>query len=268
MSSQEKLVMLTSYLKSLGSVAIAFSGGVDSTFLLKVAKEALGDRVLAITAYAGFIPPKELIEATEFCKEIGVEHLVCDFSKQEIPGFRENPPDRCYLCKTFIFTKVKELAASKGIEYVAEGSNMDDLGDYRPGLKALAELDVKSPLREAQLYKNEIRELSKEYGLATWSKPSLACLASRFPYGQEITAAGLKMVGEAEAYLFSLGFKQLRVRIHGKMARLEMLPSDIIKVVEQRENIDRKLKTLGFSYVALDLQGYRTGSMNETLNKK
>lgn len=264
---QEKLNNLKSYLKSLGSVAIAFSSGVDSTFLLKVAHDVLGDNAIAITVRAHSFPKREMNESSEFCKREGIQQFFCDVNEMDIPGFAENPRNRCYLCKNEIFTKIIDTARQNGIVHVCEGSNMDDLGDYRPGLQAVAELGIKSPLRECQLYKNEIRTLSKEMNLSTWQKPSFACLASRFVYGEKITSEKLDMVDKAEQFLLDLGLMQERVRIHGTLARIEVLPEEFDIVLEHRQDIASELKKIGFSYVALDLQGYRTGSMNETIKK-
>ena len=252
-SVQEKYKNLQEYLKSLGSVAVAFSSGVDSTFLLAAAKETLGaDHVIAVTASSCSFPKRELEEAEQFCKE---------------QGFRQNPKNRCYLCKHELFEKILEIANEYQINAVAEGSNMDDNGDYRPGLVAVAELGIKSPLREALLNKKEIRTLSKEMGLPTWDKQSFACLSSRFVYGEKISEEKLGMVDKAEQLLLDLGFHQVRVRIHGDIARIEVLPDEIERLVsgENREKIYSYLKQLGFSYVTLDLGGYRMGSMNETL---
>jgi uncharacterized protein len=265
---QEKYNHLCNYLKELGSVAVAFSSGVDSTFLLKTAHDVLGDKVLAVTAKSCSFPARELKEATEFCEKEGIRHLVVESEELEIEGFRHNPKNRCYLCKHELFEKIGEIAAKNDIQYVAEGSNMDDNGDYRPGLLAVAELGVKSPLREAQLYKQEIRELSKALSLPTWEKQSFACLSSRFVYGETISEEKLGMVDKAEQLLLDMGFHQLRVRIHGTMARIEVLPEEFEQLLANRITIVAALKSYGFTYVTMDLQGYRTGSMNETLDIK
>lgn len=268
---QNKYQKLKEYFAELGSLAVAFSGGVDSTFLLKAAHDTLGDRAIAITARSESFPERELKEAVEFCKKEGIRHFIVDSEELDIEGFSHNPTNRCYLCKHELFEKILKLAEENGIRYVAEGSNMDDNGDYRPGLTAVAELGVKSPLRHAELYKQEIRELSRELGLPTWEKQSFACLSSRFVYGEEITREKLKMVDQAEQLLLDMGFHQVRVRIHGdNMARIELLPEQfpLLMKEENRQAINIGFRTYGFKYVTMDLQGYRTGSMNEVLGLK
>ena len=266
-SAREKLEALKTCLKELGSIAVAYSSGVDSTFLLRVARDVLGDRVLAITACSGTFPRREQREAMDYCAREGIRHVLCPVDELSIEGFAENPKNRCYLCKRSLFGEMRRLAREHGFRHLAEGSNMDDNGDYRPGLQAIAELGILSPLREAELYKSEIRQLSRELGLPTWDKPSYACLASRFVYGETITREKLRMVDRGEQLLLDLGFHQMRVRIHGNMARIEVLPEDFPRLMEEetRNLVVRELKSCGFAYVTMDLQGYRTGSMNETL---
>ncbi|HEY9061617.1 MAG TPA: ATP-dependent sacrificial sulfur transferase LarE [Pseudobacteroides sp.] len=263
-----KLDLLKNKLKNMESIIIAFSGGVDSTFLLKVAFEVLGNNVLAVTARSSTYPEREFNEAMEFVNSSGIRHKVIVSEELDVEGFSDNPTNRCYLCKYELMSKIKVIAGENNIKYVAEGSNYDDLSDYRPGSIAVSEHGVVSPLREAMLTKEEIRVLSKEMGLKTWNKPSFACLSSRFPYGEKITEEGLKKVDLAEQFLIDLGFWQVRVRYHGDIARIEVYEEEIEKIIkkEVRDKIYNRFKEIGFKYTALDLKGYRTGSMNEGLN--
>ena len=266
-----KYQVLKDYLKSFGSLLVAYSSGVDSTFLLDTAAEALGkENVIAVTAMSCFFPKRENDEAVAFCRERGIRQIIVEIDELSIDGISQNPPDRCYICKKELFSTFVRIAAENGLAAVAEGSNMDDTGDYRPGLRAVAELGILSPLRHAELYKEEIRTLSHMRDLPTYDKPSFACLASRFVYGETITEEKLSMVDKAEQLLLDMGLRQVRVRIHGSIARIEALPADMAFLIEPENaaKIAGYLKSLGFSYVTLDLVGYRTGSMNETLPLK
>lgn len=267
---EEKLELLKENMKRMGRLAVAFSGGVDSTFLLKVAHDVLGASVLAVTARSVTFPDREFREAADFVRELGIKHHVLVFDELEVPGFSDNPPDRCYLCKKELFSKIKAFAREQGIDHIADGSNLDDLDDYRPGMKALKELGVISPLKEAGLRKEEIRILSKEMGLPTWNKPGFACLSSRFPYGEKITEEKLDMVNQGEEFLISLGFDLVRVRCHGKIARIEVAVEARSKFFDTAlmDRIYLRFKEIGFTYVCLDLKGYRTGSMNETIPQR
>lgn len=247
---------------------MAFSGGVDSTFLLKIALEALGpDKVLAVIALSETYPASEKQEAQKLGEKLGATIQMIETEELKDERFSSNPKDRCYYCKTELFSRLKRIAGEKGLAWVIDGSNADDLKDFRPGSKAKAELGVKSPLQEAGLTKQEIRDLSRSLGLSTWDKPSYACLASRIPYGTRIEPETLTRLDEAENFLRTLGFKQLRVRHHGNLARIELEEKDIPKVLGNglMDKINKKFETLGYIYVTIDLKGYRTGSLNEAL---
>jgi uncharacterized protein len=265
---QEKDRKLGEILREMGRVMIAFSGGVDSTFVLKRAKQELGDQVLAITAASETFPTREFDAAVQLAADIGVQIYKTEVKEFENASFVANNPDRCYHCKTGLYTHLQAVAADLDYPYLLDGSNVDDLGDYRPGLQAKNEQGVRSVLQEAGFKKDEIRQLSKELGLPTWNKPSFACLSSRIPYGTMIEKYKIDQLDEGEYFLSTLGFYQIRVRHHDKIARIEVMPDEIHKVLEHREQIYAKFIALGFSYVTLDLQGYRTGSMNEVLSSE
>ncbi|WP_366924350.1 ATP-dependent sacrificial sulfur transferase LarE [Metallumcola ferriviriculae] len=262
----QKQSHLTQIIKNMESVLVAFSGGVDSTLLLKVAVIALGkDNVWAVTARSSTYPVEEQEASRQIADSIGARQLFVDSEELDIDGFSSNPVNRCYYCKKELFTKLITVAHKHGMQHVLDGANFDDLGDHRPGMLAAEELGVRSPLKEAELTKMEIRELSQRLELPTWNKPAFACLSSRFPYGTEITKEKLQQVGQAESYLRKLNLGQFRVRHHGETARIEIDKSAFSTVMARTGEIVDKLKQCGFTYVTLDLEGYRTGSMNETI---
>ena len=270
MTIDEKYEDLKRILKDMGGVLVAHSGGVDSTLLAKVAYDALGTRALAVTVRSQLHAEFEEKEARSLARDIGIPHEVVEVDALSVAGLVENPPERCYICKNGIFGKLLEIARARELPFVAEGSNASDTGDFRPGMKAVRELGVRSPLLEAGLTKEEIRELSRRLGLASWDKPSYACLASRIPYGERITREKLRAIEQAEDILRWAGYRVFRVRHHGKVARIEMAPEEMkaFLVNPKLDMLIRKIKALGFSYVALDLEGYRTGSLNEPLARK
>ena len=267
----EKYRSLCDNLRAFGKLAAAFSGGVDSTLLLRAAADALGaENVLAVNAVAVNFPAWESDEAAGYCRALGVRRVTVQFHPLEVPGFRDNPPERCYLCKRALFAALIRAAGEQGFQTLAEGSNLDDLSDFRPGLTAIAELGVRSPLRDAGLSKQDVRDLSHALGLPTWRKPSNACLATRFPYGEQITEEKLRTVDRAEEFLRARGFSQVRVRVHGSVARIEVPPQEIEKFLDEgvRLRVTEACRRFGFTHVSLDLTGYQTGSMNADLPRE
>ncbi len=259
---------LKKFLRKLGSAVVAFSAGVDSALLAKVAADVLGDRMLAVTVSAPFLPGRELNEAREFCSQYGIEHETVAFDAMGLEKFTSNPPDRCYHCKRAIMETLLRVASDRGFSYVTEGSNVDDASDYRPGKTAIRELGIRSPLEEAGLTKSDIRELSRRIGLSTWDKPSFACLATRIPCGEKITAEKLRRVEMAEQKLYDLGFGQFRVRAHADVARIELAPEDFTRLLDKAvaAEVNAYFSQIGFRYTAMDILGYRTGSMNKMRN--
>ena len=267
MINNDKYNELINYLKGLGKVVLAFSGGVDSTFLLGAAKDALGDNLKAVTIMSPYIPKWEIAEAKELAEKLGVKHEIIE--APIIESIKYNPEDRCYLCKTAVFSMIISVAKEQGYDCIIDGTNFDDISDYRPGLRALKELEVKSPLLECKLTKAEIRAFSKELNLNTWDKPSYACLLTRIPYGNELKVEDFEKIENAERFMMSIGFRAIRVRCHGDLARVEVDRKDRSKLFDEEllDTISSKIKECGFKYVTLDLQGYRVGSFNETMIK-
>lgn len=261
-SREEKEKKLAVLLEKCMPLAVAFSGGVDSTYLLHEAVKAGKDKVTALIMKTPSVPERELDEAVAFCKSRGISFFVLPADPFSAAGFRENGRDRCYICKHFLFSALLEKAKEERIPFVADGTNADDRKEFRPGLRALKELDIWSPLAGAGLTKKEIRELSEKEGLPTWNKPSFSCLATRFPYGEELTVEKLRRTEEAENLLAELGFTQRRVRVHGNLARIEVLPAEISLLLERRDMISSRLEELGFLYTTVDLKGFRSGSMD------
>jgi uncharacterized protein len=262
-----KVEQLKSNLARAGGVLVAFSAGVDSTFLLKVAHMVLGDRAVALTATSPTVPPGELDAAKAFAASLGCRHVIIDSHEMENPSFSQNPANRCFFCKDELYRICHDQADRLGIKTIVDGTNLDDLKDHRPGLQAADALGIQHPLVEAEMTKEDIRRFSRELDLPTWDKPSSPCLSSRFPYGTQITLEKLRKVGACEVYLKELGFREFRVRYHDDLARIEVAPDELQKLVEKhtRDAVVRRFKQAGFKYISVDLQGFRSGSLNEAL---
>jgi uncharacterized protein len=261
----EKLNHLATIFHDMGSLVVAYSGGVDSTLVLRLAYEYLGDRAVAVTAVSASLPAHELEDAQAIARGIGVQHVLIDSQETDDPSYLANAPNRCYFCKSEVYDQLVDFARREAYAHIADGTNADDVGDHRPGRQAALERGVRSPLQEAGVTKNEVRALAREYGLPNWDKPAAACLSSRIPYGSTITVASLSQVEQAEFALRQMGFRQLRVRHHDQVARIEVKPVDFEKVLGQRDAITAALKQAGYTYVTLDLTGFRSGSMNEAI---
>lgn len=259
---KEKLRQIKGLLKGMESVLIAYSGGVDSTLLVKLAQDVLGERVMAVTAQSPLYPALELESAKIIAQQIGVRHLIIQSDELELPSFTQNPRNRCYLCKRELFGKLSQIAKQEGLNYILDGSNADDRADYRPGRKAVKEFGVRSILEEVGLSKDEVRQISKSLNLPTHNKPPAACLASRFPYHSQISRQALRMIEQAEAYIQGLSISQVRVRHYESLCRIEVDKSEMHILLENQEAVVTKLKQLGYTYITLDMEGYRTGSMN------